>query len=145
MSEQDTLAPVGHPLTGPFWTAAAEGRLVMQRCESCGELRWPPLAGCPECRSRDTSWVQVRPNGTIWSLVTYHRAFQAELKADIPYTVVMVQLDDAPCILGRLAPDSHASIGDRVTAEFAQVNGVPQLRWRTEDSHTASGGSDGKA
>jgi uncharacterized protein len=145
VSENDMLAPVDHPLTGPFWTAAGKGRLVVQQCQSCGELRWPPLAGCPECRSRETSWVEVPPSGTIWSLVTYHRAFQAELKADIPYTVAMVRLDDGPYIVGRLAPDAHASIGDRVTAEFAKVNGVPQLRWRAEDSPAANGGSDGKA
>jgi uncharacterized OB-fold protein len=77
--------------------------------------------------------------------VTYHRAFQAELKADIPYTVAMIQLDDGPYLAGRLAPGAVARIGDRVTAEFAEVNGVPQLRWRAEDSQAADGGNDGKA
>ena len=139
------LSPVDDPLTGPFWTAAGEGRLVVQRCESCGELRWPPLVGCPECRGRETSWAQVPPNGTIWSLVTYHRAFQAEFKADVPYTVVMVQLDDGPYLVGRLVPDTGASIGDRVTAEFAEVNGIPQLRWRAADAPPTKEGRDGKA
>ena len=145
MTGQGRLSPVSDPLTGPFWEAARTGRLVVQRCEACGELRWPPLAGCPECRGREASWAQVHPGGTIWSLVTYHRAFQAELKDSIPYSVAMVRLDDGPYIVGRLAPGTRASIGDRVTAEFAEVNEVPQLRWRAEDSRKASGGSDGKA
>jgi uncharacterized protein len=139
------LSPVDAPLAGPFWTAAGEGRLVIQQCESCGELRWPPLSGCPECLSRATSWVEVPPTGTIWSQVTYHRAFQAELKADIPYTVAMVALDDGPYLVGRVAPDVTAAIGDRVTAEFAEVRGAPQLRWRPVNEQAANGGSDGKA
>jgi hypothetical protein len=152
---KNTLAPLDDPLTGPFWAAAASGRLAVQQCGDCGELRWPPLAGCPECRSRDTSWAEVAPRGTIWSFVTYHRAFQAELKSDIPYTVLMVQLEDGPYIVGRLiAGTTPPSVGDRVTAEFPEVNGVPQVRWRVSDQadgqqadgqQAASGGSDGQA
>ena len=163
MSDEGALAPTQDPLTGPFWTAAGEGRLVVQRCDSCGELRWPPLSGCPECLSRETTWAEVPPGGTIWSQVTYHRAFQAELTADIPYTVALVQLDDGPYLAGRLAPGTTARIGDRVTAEFAEVRGAPQLRWRpagagpasthtararasgTQAAQHADGGSDGKA
>src|SRR5882762_10539325 len=85
------LSPTDDPLTGPFFEAAAQGRLVVQRCNSCKELRWPPLSGCPECRSRDTTWVDVAPTGTVWSFVVYHRAFAAELRAHIPYTVLMVE------------------------------------------------------
>jgi hypothetical protein len=129
--EKATLAPVDDPVSGPFWQAAREGRLVVQRCGSCGELRWPPLVGCPECRSRDTTWVEVAPSGTIWSFVVYHRAFQAELKADIPYTVVMVELDDGPYIVGRLVPgDKSPSVGDRTVAEFVEIDGIPSVRWR---------------
>lgn len=95
------VAPVTDPLSAPFWEAARKGRLVLQRCASCGALRWPPLVGCPECRSRDTTWDEVDPQGTIWSFVVYHRAFAAELKNEIPYTV-MVELDDGPYLVGLL-------------------------------------------
>jgi uncharacterized OB-fold protein len=109
------------------------------------------LVGCPECRSRDTTWDEVTPSGTIWSFVVYHRAFQAELKAEIPYTVAMVQLDDGPYMVGRLVSGEKApSVGDRVTAEFTEINGVPQLRWRAASQagsvdQQANGGSNGKA
>lgn len=133
-TEKTALAPVGDPLTGPFWEAARKGRLVIQRCGSCGALRWPPLAGCPECRGRDGTWDEVTPSGTIWSFVVYHRAFAAELKNEIPYTVAMVQLDDGPYLVGRLVPGGKApAVGDRVTAEFAEIDGVPSVRWRAEE------------
>jgi uncharacterized OB-fold protein len=143
-----SLAPVSDPLTAPFWEAARRGRLVIQRCGSCGELRWPPLAGCPECRSRDTTWDAVAPSGTVWSFVVYHRAFAAELKDEIPYTVVMVELDDGPYVIGRFVEDGRKpTIGDRVTADFAEIDGVPSVRWRATDATNSKEGdsSNGKA
>ena len=125
------LSPVDDPVAGPFFQAAAEARLVVQRCNSCGALRWPPLSGCPECRSRDTTWVDVVGSGTIWSFVVYHRAFSASLRDQIPYTVAMVQLDEGPYLVGRLVDgDKPPKVGDRVDAEFLDDGGVPTVRWR---------------
>ena len=139
-----TLAPVTDPLTVPFWDAARRGRLVIQRCATCGELRWPPLVGCPECRGRDATWDEVRPTGTIWSFVVYHRAFAAELKDEIPYTVAMVQLDDGPYLVGRFEDaGGPLVIGDRVTAVFAETDGVPSVRWRANDTKRASNTTNG--
>lgn len=125
------LSPAADPLAAPFFLAAADGRLVVQRCKSCGALRWPPLRGCPDCRGRATSWVDVEPRGTVWSFVVYHRAFAASLKDQVPYTVVMVQLDDGPFMVGRLvAGEPRPSVGDRVEADFSNVDRVPTVRWR---------------
>jgi len=145
--KKTTLAPVTDPLTAPFWDAASKGRLVIQRCRACGELRWPPLVGCPECHGRDATWDEVRPTGTIWSFVVYHRAFAAELKDEIPYTVAMVQLDDGPYLVGRLHDAEDAghrpAIGDRVTAVFTETDGVPAVRWRANDTKRASNTTNG--
>jgi uncharacterized OB-fold protein len=133
MSDEDSrgLAPPDDPVAGPFWQAARKGRLVVQRCGCCAALRWPPLPGCPECRSRETTWTDVAPSGTIWSFVIYHRAFLAQLRAEIPYTVVMVELDDGPYMIGRLVPGGRPpSVGGRAVAEFAGIDGVPSVRWR---------------
>ena len=139
------LAPVADPLSAPFWEAARRGRLVIQRCRDCGELRWPPLAGCPECRGRDATWDEVRPSGTIWSFVVYHRAFAAELTDEIPYTVVMVELDDGPYLVGRLEDAGRPPvIGDRVTAAFTETDSVPSVRWRAANTMDGDN-SNGKA
>ncbi|MDT7766072.1 MAG: uncharacterized protein QOC63_5492 [Mycobacterium sp.] len=125
------LSPTDDPLTGPFFEAAAQGRLVVQRCNSCKALRWPPLSGCPECRSRDTAWVEVAATGTVWSFVVYHRAFAAELRAHIPYTVLMVELDDGPYLVGRLMDGAApVAVGARVAAEFVDTNGVASVQWK---------------
>jgi uncharacterized OB-fold protein len=138
------LAPVTDPLTAPFWDAARRGRLVIQRCTACGELRWPPLVGCPECHGRGTTWDEVHPTGTIWSFVVYHRAFAAELKDEIPYTVAMVHLDDGPYLVGRFEDAGGPPvIGDRVTAVFTETDGVPSVRWRASNTKRAGNTTNG--
>jgi uncharacterized protein len=127
------LSPVDDPVAGPFFQAANDGRLTVQRCDSCDALRWPPLPGCPECRSRATTWVEVAPSGTVWSFVVYHRAFARELAAQIPYTVAMIELDDGPYMIGRLTRgESQPEVGARAVAEFVDVDGVPSVHWKID-------------
>jgi len=116
------------PVAAPHFTAAAEGRLVVQRCGECAQLRWPPLPSCPECLGRDTAWVEVTPRGSVWSYVVYHRGFSAALAEQIPYTVVMVHLEDGPYLVGRLATEEPVAVGDPVEAVFGVDDGL--VRWR---------------
>jgi uncharacterized protein len=125
------LSPVNDPVAGPFFEAARQGRLIAQRCDCCAALRWPPLPGCPECRKRATTWVEVAPSGTVWSFVVYHRAFARELAEQIPYTVAMIELDDGPYMIGRLTRDGKPPVvGARARAEFVEVEGVPSVHWK---------------
>lgn len=129
-----TLAPVDDPIAGPYFVNLGEGRFTCQRCDSCQAYRWPPLPTCPECHSKAHTWAEVAPTGTIWSYVTYHRAFQPSLKDQIPYTVAMVQLDESPSgpyMVGRLIDgEKPPTVGDRVNAEIVDDDGVPSVRWR---------------
>lgn len=91
--------------TGPFWQAAQEGRIVVSVCASCGHVIHLPRPGCDLCGAADVGWKDVAPRGTVysWTVVEHpiHPGFP------VPYTVVLVQLDDAPearlvtCIDGR--------------------------------------------
>jgi uncharacterized protein len=138
VSSTGLIPDTADPVSGPFWAGARRGALCVQRCLSCEALRFPPLVGCPECLSRDTEWIDVPAVGSIWSYVVYHRAFQAALKDDVPYTVVVVELDAGPFITGRLAAEHDVTIGARVSAEFVPVTAdYTQIRWRL------SGGKSG--
>jgi uncharacterized OB-fold protein len=121
-----TRPDVEDPLTGPFWGAAREGRLVVQKCDACASLRWPPLPGCPECLHQEAQWVEVAPRGEVWSFVVYHRAFSTDLKDEVPYTVAMVKLEDGPYMIGRLATEEPVTVGDRVEAVFRDGH----VRWQ---------------
>jgi uncharacterized protein len=122
------LPDVDDPVAAPFWAATRDGRLVVQRCESCGAMRWPPLAGCPDCRSRDATWVEVATSGTVWSYAVYHRSLHGAFP-DVPYTIAVVDIDDGPRMTAR-AVGIDIGVGSRVSVVFDEVaDGIVLPRW----------------
>ena len=121
--------------TRPFWSGAAEGRLMMQKCTRCGTVNFHPKPWCIECGSRDIPWVEVRPSGVVYShTVAYSVAMNYPgWQADLPVILCLVDLDDGARMYAQLtdcAPDA-VRIGMRVAAHFvpiAEGAGIPKFR-----------------
>ena len=72
------------------------GALAVQQCTSCSTLIHPPEEVChTAARCRSTRSV-VAPRGTVHSYTVVHYAANRALADAVPYTVVLVSLDDAP-------------------------------------------------
>ena len=127
MSQASSDASVARP----FWEAAGEDRLVIQKCAHCLALRWPPLPGCPQCLEPGGDWVEVSTEGEILSFVVYHRSLSPAFDADVPYTVALVRIDGGPEIVGRvLEPSDAARVGVRVRGVFDPLDdGSKLLKW----------------
>jgi uncharacterized OB-fold protein len=133
LTETD-LPDVAAPATAAFWEGTAAGELRVQACDDCGYLRWPPGPSCPNCLSAETTWTAVDTGGTVWSYAVYHRALDPAFKDDVPYTVVLVELDAGPRIYGRyLGGERDLSAGTRVRADFRELGtGVYFPDWRRD-------------
>jgi uncharacterized protein len=118
-------------IDAPFWAGLSEGRLILQKCQRCGYVRWPCAEICPECLSPEASWTALSGLGTIWSYATYHRSFQPEIPHDIPYTVAAVRLEEGPLFVGQVVnPATGCAIGGAVSFETRDVNGESAPAWR---------------
>jgi hypothetical protein len=97
MSERffpDTMpSPVADAVTLPWWKAAAEHRLVVQRCAACGHTRLPPAPICPECRSSDSDWQPVSGRGEIYTFTVVHRPIAAG--QPLPTVIAVIALEGA--------------------------------------------------
>jgi uncharacterized OB-fold protein len=82
--------------TAPFWEGCRERQLRFQRCLRCQRFRHPPIAGCPECGSREVEWVPVRGVGHVYTFTIVHHAVVPAVASDVPYNAVLIELDDAP-------------------------------------------------
>jgi uncharacterized protein len=128
------LAPLREPEADgkQFWAAAAEGRLVLQHCRSCGRTRFPPRHQCPHCWSPDTEWKDASGQGEIESVTIVRRAPTAAFRDLVPYTIVAVTLFEGVRMITNLVGDGalKAQIGDEVVACFEQhPNGaLPQFK-----------------
>jgi uncharacterized OB-fold protein len=83
--------PLADATTLPFWQAAAEHRLVVQRCTGCGHTRLPPAPVCPECRSADADWKQLSGRGEVYTYTVVHRPLAAGQA--LPFVIAVIALE----------------------------------------------------
>lgn len=91
--------PLVEPLTEPFWAAAREGRLVIQRCTACGTHRHLPHVLCPVCGATDCDWDTSTGRGTVFTYTVVTHPVHAAVTEVVPYAVVVVELDDCGGVL----------------------------------------------
>ena len=112
------------PTTAPFWAAARNHQLVIQRCANCGQYQFYPRPFCLACGDRGVEWVPAKGTGTIYSITTVHIPVIPELTP--PYRVAIVQLDEGPRLTTNVV-DVACAIGDRVRVTWRERSGVPPL------------------
>ncbi len=84
--------PVPTAETGPFWAGARRGELMIPHCTNCSRFLWPPGGTCPSC-GESPAWQAVAGGGTLYSHAAVRRAPSADLAAEAPYVVALVDLD----------------------------------------------------
>ncbi|WP_406731515.1 bifunctional MaoC family dehydratase N-terminal/OB-fold nucleic acid binding domain-containing protein [Streptomyces sp. NBC_01794] len=105
-----------------FWEGVAEHRLLIQRCEGCGTLRFPWLPGCGACGSPAWDTVDASGAGTVYSyVVIHHPPFPA---FDPPYAVGLIELVEGVRMVSNVvgAPHDEVRIGMPVQLEFLRVD-----------------------
>ena len=119
------LPPLPRPYqdTAEYWAAAREHRIVIQRCNSCGEHQFYPRGGCSHCLSSELEWREASGNGTIYSYSVNHRAPHPGFADDLPFVLAIVELEEGPRMMTNIVvsdPDS-VTIGMAVTVTFDDV------------------------
>ena len=105
-------APPVSDLSRPYWDAAREGRLVLQSCTACGTLRHYPRLLCSVCYCKAVTWPA----------------------ADLPYTLVTVDLQEGVRPLGRWRGAQAPTIGMPVAGAFETRSGGVDLVFQATPS-----------
>lgn len=116
-------APVPEPEAAPFWAAAFEGRLVVQRCERCGSHQLYPRASCLSCRG-PVDYVEASGRGTVYSYTVIRQNYARPFRDWIPYVVALVDLEEGPRVMTNVvgADPEDVHIGMAVRARFEAVS-----------------------
>jgi uncharacterized OB-fold protein len=80
----------------PFWRSVRNGVLSFPYCDDCRRFHWYPLKRCPHCQSDSVIWRSIEGHGRIFTWTVVHRAFDAAFADQLPYTVALIEFDDAP-------------------------------------------------
>jgi uncharacterized OB-fold protein len=122
----DMPMPEPDPVTAPFWSAAREGRLVIQRCADCGAFRHLPHVLCPKCQSAACEWVASEGRGTVFTYTIVTHPVHPATASAVPYNVVLVELDDCGRVLvpGNVVdcPPEALQVGMPVRVVFDRVS-----------------------
>lgn len=116
------VAPTVYPETQKYWEAAAEGRLLVKRCQDCGEHHHYPRSSCPFCFSERTEWREASGGGTIYSYSVMRRAA-------VPYAIAYVTLAEGPTMMTNIVDCDfdRLRVGQTVKLTFRDSEGGPPL------------------
>ena len=82
--------------------ALKQNRLLGLKCKKCGTVTTPPKMVCRECAGSDLEITELEGAGKIKTFTTVYVPSEGR-EAEIPYVIVLVELDEGPWIMGNLA------------------------------------------
>lgn len=96
--------------TRPYWDGLAAGRLLLQRCTSCGTIRHYPRPLCAACHSFDHDWVEATGTAAVHSWTVAHHPFHPAWRGAPPFTLVTADLPEGVRILAPLRDGDAAAL-----------------------------------
>lgn len=81
--------------------ALKKNKLLGLKCQDCGAITVPPKMVCRQCASPDMDIVELTGKGKIETFTTVNVAPEGR-EDEVPYMIVLVELDEGPWIMGNL-------------------------------------------
>ena len=109
-AEDATRKPVPTPDadTAAFWRGLHDGMLLLQHCTDCGHIQYYQQATCRACGHENLVHRAASGRGKVHSFSVVHRAPGPAFKPDVPYAVLLVELEEGPRMISTFtggAPD----------------------------------------
>lgn len=109
--------------TAPYWEAARQQQLLIQKCLDCGLYQFYPRGVCKSCLSSSLSWFQAAGRGTIYSFTVNYRAPHPGFVDDLPFVTAIVELQEGVRMMTNIVQcnPEQVTIGMPVRVVFEQV------------------------
>ena len=133
MTEQkyNKPTPVPQQENDFYWEKAKQHELWLRKCNDCQDIYFYPRDICPNCHSRNVTWVQSSGKGTLYTFAIVHRAPHPGFRDDVPFVVAMVELEGSsriPTNLVEVEPDPEKiKIGMPVQVTFEDITDTISL------------------
>jgi uncharacterized OB-fold protein len=114
----------------PFSGGVPAGKLLRQRCESCGCVPSYPRVACPRC-FEPLLWFEASGRGTIRTFSVLQRTHSQKYEEHLPIVLVRVELEDGGELISTLVGDDRLEAGIGAAVQFAGSDGwslLPQFR-----------------
>jgi len=131
MSDDGRPLPLPNPTTQPFFDAASQGQLRIQRCPRDGFFFYP-RSRCPGCLGDDWSWENISGFGSVSAFTIDRLGHDPALAAEVPYVIAIVELEEGPRMTARIVNCAvdDVRVGMPLEACFEPVEDVTLVRFR---------------
>jgi len=121
-NEDGRPLPRRTPTSAPYFDAAREGRLRLQRCPRDGFFFYP-RSRCPHCLGDDWSWEDVSGRGTVYSFTVDRVGLDPAQRARLPLVVAIVELEEGPRLTTNIVGcrPEDVVVGQAVEATFEDL------------------------
>jgi len=114
-------------LAAPFVEGLARQVLRFQSCSDCGSPQTLARHACANCGGTRLAWKDACGRATVHAVTVVSRAPSDAFRALVPYTLVLVTLDEGPRLMAHAA--AGVRIGERVSATFFAHQGRVLVRF----------------
>lgn len=108
----------------PFWESCRSHAMAIQRCASCGSVRFPPRRICPVCGCDRHEWIPVSGEAVVYASLVVVQAPHPFWSGRSPFNLSLLQLAEGVRMWANVtgcAPD-EVRIGDRVHLDYEDVS-----------------------
>ena len=97
-SEDAKRKPVPSPDadSAALWRGLRDGMLLLQHCGDCRHIQYYQQGMCRHCGSENLSHRAASGRGKVHSFSVVHRAPGPAFRDDVPYAVLLVDLEEGP-------------------------------------------------
>jgi uncharacterized OB-fold protein len=128
--------PLLEPQTRDYWTAGAQGRLLIARCAQCSRYQHPPMQRCAYCGGNDLPPSPVSGRGRVATFTINHEAWLPALP--VPFVFAAVELAEQRelhVFANVSGPIEGVHIGLPVAVYFEQHGDVYLPMFRPDERH----------
>ena len=120
--------PKINKVDSPYWTAAAAGKLVLQKCSRCGKVLFFPRVACVDCFG-ELTWIEAKGTGTVHSFTLVRVPRNPAFKDETPIYYINVILDEGVIVESKLVGEKkeNVKLGDKVKVVFQETHN-PEIK-----------------
>jgi uncharacterized OB-fold protein len=110
MSKFTNPLPEITSVSEPFYRAAREHRLIIQRCKDCKKNIFYPKSICPHCLSKDFEWYDSSGKGKVYSYTIVEAAAPEAFQGAVPYVLGVIDLKEGVRMLSWIVDCKHEDV-----------------------------------
>ena len=104
--------------TAAYWDGLKQGRLLLQHCLDCAHVQAYQQGLCRACGSERLEHRAASGRGRVHSFSVVHRAPGPAFRDDVPYAVLLVELEEGPRMISSLVEGDPAAVDFDMAVEL---------------------------